>query len=385
MIARIRTFILFTICFLMIALAATAQEVRLVTKRFHAPSLEGNLFNDTPDRTVSIYLPPSYDTEPERLYPVVYLLHGFVTYGQYSWISGPDGHFADTIKPWMKDGKFREMIVAMPNSANKFQGSYYANSATTGNWSDYIAKDVVEYMDSNYRTLPQRESRAVIGHSMGGYGGMALGLEYPDVFGCMGSMAGTLDLTQYFGRNCWNYARASELENLADFYPLPEQTRIAIAVSAAFCPNLDNPPFYADFPWVYDDSRKPVKNQDVWDRYMEHDIPTRLAPNVDSLRRMRAICINCGTSDQYGLLIDARRVHDELNRLSIPHDYLEFSGNHTSGVSIGNLNALEVFSKAMAFEMISPLENLSEQSIEVITTVSSQGKLATTWAAAKSQ
>ena len=381
MTTRTHTFVSVTVCFFMIALASTAQEGWFVTERFHAPSLEGNLFNDLTDRTVTIYLPPSYDTEPERLYPVVYMVHGYVIRGQFSWISGPDGHFSATLNSWMKNGKFKEMIVAMPNSSNKFQGSYYANSATTGNWNDYIAKDVVEYIDSNYRTLPQRESRAVIGHSMGGYGGMALGLEYPDVFGCMGSMAGTLDLTQYFGRNCWNYARASELENLVDFYSMPEQTRIAIAVSAAFCPNLDNPPFYADFPWIYDDSRKPVRNQDTWDRYMEHDIPTRLAPNVDSLRRMRAICINCGTSDQYGLLIDARRVHDELNGLSIPHDYLEFAGNHTSGVSIGNLNALEVFSNAMAFEMITPLEDPSEQP----TPVHPQGKLATTWASVKSQ
>jgi len=177
MVARIRSYFIVILWLLLIGIAATAQEGKLVDDEFYSPLLEGNLFGDTPDREITIYLPPSYDTEPERVYPVVYLVHGYLAYGQYSWILGPEGHFPRTMNSWVKDGKVKEMIVAMPNSVNKLLGSYYTNSAATGNWSDYIAKDVVEYVDSNYRTLPQRESRAVIGHSMGGYGGMALGLE----------------------------------------------------------------------------------------------------------------------------------------------------------------------------------------------------------------
>jgi S-formylglutathione hydrolase FrmB len=211
---------------------------------------------------------------------------------------------------------------------------------------------------------------------MGGYGGMALGLEYPDVFGCMGSMAGPLDLTQYFGSISWAFARASELKNLANFFSQSFQVKLAIAASAAFCPNPDNPPFYADFPWIYDDSRKAVRNQDAWDRYMEHDILTRLAPNVDSLRRMRAIYIDSGTSDEYGFLTDARLVHDELSRLNIPHDYREFPGGHTCCISNSTVNALGVFSKAMDFEMTTPLE----QPTESVLAVYPQGRLVTTWA-----
>jgi enterochelin esterase-like enzyme len=382
---RMRTYIPVILWFLLTGFVVTAQDGRLVTEKVHSPSLEGNLFNDKTDRAVTIYLPPSYDTETDRRYPVVYLVHGYIDTGQYSWINGPAGRFPSTMNSWVKNGKVKEMIVVMPNSVNKFQGSYYANSAATGNWNDYIARDVVEYVDSNYRTLPQRESRGVIGHSMGGYGGMALGLEYPDVFGCMGSMAGPLDLTQYFGRISLAFARASKLKNLSDFYSQGFEGKLAIAVSAAFCANPDNPPFYADFPWVYDDSGKVVKNQDAWDRYMEHDILTRLAQNVDSLRRMRAIYIDSGKSDEYSFLTDARRVHDELNRLNIPHDYLEFPGGHTCCISNSTANALEVFSDAMAFEMVTPSETPLEQTTEPKIAVYPQGKLAATWASVKSQ
>ncbi len=378
---KISTYILVILWFLLNGFAAIAQEGRLVTERVHSPSLEGNLLNDSTYRTVAIYLPPSYDTEPDRVYPVVYLVHGTISTGQNAWITGNAGRFPSTMNSWVKNGKVKEMIIVMPNSVNKLIGSYYANSTATGNWNDYIAKDVVEYIDSKYRTLPQRESRGVIGHSMGGYGGMALGLEYPDVFGCMGSMAGPLDLTKYFGLISWAFAVASELKEFKSFYSQRFEVQLAIMVSAAFCPNPDNPPFYADFPWIYDESRKVVRNKDAWDRYMEHDILTRLAPNIDSLRRMKAIYIDSGTSDEYCFFTDARLVHDELNRLNIPHDYLEFPGGHTCCISNSTANALEVFSKAMAFEKITP----SEQPKESTTTVYPQGKLVSTWAAVKSQ
>lgn len=65
------------LCLFMIGLNATAQEGQIIRETVHSPSLEGNLLGDSPNRQVNIYLPPSYDTEPGRYYPVVYLLHGF--------------------------------------------------------------------------------------------------------------------------------------------------------------------------------------------------------------------------------------------------------------------------------------------------------------------
>jgi S-formylglutathione hydrolase FrmB len=254
----------------------------------------------------------------------------------------------------------------MPNSYNRLQGSGYTNSSTTGKWADYIAEDLVEYIDNKYRTLPQRESRAVIGHSMGGYGGMNLGMNYPDVFNCMGSMAGLLDLTQYPVRISWAYAQAAKLKNLSDFYSQPYDVRAAITMSAGFCPNPDRLPFYADFPWERDASNKLVKNEEVWDRFMEHDILTRLEENASALLNMGAIYTDCGTSDGFNFLVDLRRIRDELQRLGVPHHYREFSGDHTCCVMTSTGEALEVFSNAMAFEMLVGVEPA--------------GKLATAWA-----
>ena len=74
------------------------------------------------------------------------------------------------------------MIVVMPNAYSKYGGSMYSSSVTTGDWEMYIAEDLVAYMDSHYRTIPERGSRGLAGHSMGGYGAVRIGMKRPDVF-----------------------------------------------------------------------------------------------------------------------------------------------------------------------------------------------------------
>ena len=151
--------------------------------KVHGKSLEGNLDGDSADRDVSIYLPPSYKTEKNRRYPVVYMLHGFTDsdaqwFGVVKhWINLPE-----VINKSLTEGQSREMIVVMPNGFTRFKGSMYSNSVTVGDWETFITKELVAYIDAHYRTLAQPESRGLAGHSMGGYGTMRLGMKSTDVF-----------------------------------------------------------------------------------------------------------------------------------------------------------------------------------------------------------
>ena len=79
-------------------------------------------------------------------------------------------------------GTAREMIVVMPNAFTLHKGSMYSNSVTTGDWETYVARDLVAYVDGHYRTIPNRMSRGLGGHSMGGYGAVRIGMKRPDVF-----------------------------------------------------------------------------------------------------------------------------------------------------------------------------------------------------------
>ena len=133
--------------------------------KIHGAALEGNLEGDAVDRDVIVFLPPSYAKEKARRYPVVYALHGFFI-GAAQW-SG-EIHVPQTIEGAFAQGA-REMIVVLPDSKTIYNGSMYSSSATTGDFENYIAHDVVANIDAHYRTIPNRESRGLVGHSMGGY------------------------------------------------------------------------------------------------------------------------------------------------------------------------------------------------------------------------
>ena len=151
--------------------------------KVHGKSLEGNLDGDSPDRDVSIYLPPSYKTNPQKRYPVVYFLHGFTDndaqwYGFVKhWINLP--RIVDSV---FASGSAQEMIFVTPNAYTRFAGSFYSSSVTTGNWEDFVTKELVAYIDAHYHTIPNAQSRGLAGHSMGGYGSMRIGQKHPEDF-----------------------------------------------------------------------------------------------------------------------------------------------------------------------------------------------------------
>src|ERR1700733_16178441 len=158
--------------------------------KVHGKSLEGNLEGDSPDRDVNVYLPPAYAANRNQRYPVVFLLHGYLFTDQY-WtgkgVSIPGANMPGANVPAAMDnltarGDAKPMIVVMPNAYSTYAGSMYSSSVTTGDWETYIAEDLVAYMDTHYRTIPDRLSRGLAGRSMGGYGTIRIGMKRPDVF-----------------------------------------------------------------------------------------------------------------------------------------------------------------------------------------------------------
>jgi S-formylglutathione hydrolase FrmB len=154
--------------------------------KVHGTSLEGNLEGDPADRDVFVYLPPSYASPAGRRYPVVYFLHGYGATAEAYWklMVVPDAS-----NKVMNAGTVHEMIVVLPDAHTIDDGSMYSNSPTTGDWEGYITRDLVAYIDSHYRTIANRESRGLAGHSMGGYGTLRLAMKYPDVFSSIYAMS----------------------------------------------------------------------------------------------------------------------------------------------------------------------------------------------------
>jgi enterochelin esterase-like enzyme len=120
------------------------------------------LLGDPTQQKVYIYLPPSYDATPTKRFPTLYLLHGFLS-SSAVWVTGSyQGLNLQTLMDELiRSGKVREMIVVAANGKDSYGGSFYSNSTVTGNWDDFITRDLVGNIDANYRTIPRAESRGI--------------------------------------------------------------------------------------------------------------------------------------------------------------------------------------------------------------------------------
>ncbi len=136
-----------------------AKPVTVEQIKIHGKSLDGNLEGDAVDRDVFVFLPPSYQKDKHRRYPVVYALHGY-SIGAEQWTH--EIHVPQTIEGAFALGT-KEMIVVLPDSKTVHNGSMYSSSVTTGDFERFIAHDVVEYIDAHYRTFPNRSSRGLRG------------------------------------------------------------------------------------------------------------------------------------------------------------------------------------------------------------------------------
>jgi enterochelin esterase-like enzyme len=219
---------------------ATVERITI-----HGKALEGNLERDTVDRPVLVFLPPSYARERNRRYPVVFALHGY-SIGAEQW--SLEIHVPQTIEGAFALGT-QEMMVVLPDSKTVHNGSMYSSSATTGDFENFIAGDVVSYIDAHYRTIPNRNSRGLVGHSMGGYGASRIGMKHPDVFGSLYIMSPCCLSARGAGSaNPENEEALAAVKTAEDSAKLPFGLRAQLASAAAWSPNPNNPPLYLDLP-----------------------------------------------------------------------------------------------------------------------------------------
>jgi S-formylglutathione hydrolase len=314
--------------------AQTAPATGTVERvKVHGKSLEGNLSGDSPDRDVSVYLPPSYRSEPTRRYPVVYMLHGF-TDSDDKWF-GPARHWInlpEVIGRALGRGArdTREMIVVMPNAYTQFAGSMYSRSVTTGDWQEYVARELVAYVDAHYRTLARRESRGLAGHSMGGFGTLRIGMRYPDVFSslyalnpcCLAPPAAPA------GSDTATAPSAAErVRTPAEFEQAPFGVKAALASAAAWSPNPLNPPLYLDLP-----TQNGRWRPEVAARWAANAPLAMLDQHVFDLRRLRAIGIDAGTREPT-IGPTTRALHELLDRYRIRHAFEIYEGDHVNRVA----------------------------------------------------
>ena len=326
--------------------AKLAGKLERVT--VHGDSLVGNLSGDSPDRLVSVYLPPSYAAQPQRRYPVLYLLHGF-TDSDANWFGFSGAHFVNV--PGATDranaAGARELIIVMPNAFTKFAGSMYSSSAATGDWEAFVAKDLVTYVDSHYRTLAKRTSRGLAGHSMGGYGTIRIGMKYPEVFSSLYSLSPCC-MAANLAPSAEQFAGAQKVKTDADIAALAPAdfgTKAMLASAAAWSADPKNPPLYIDLP-LADGKIAP----DVVARWVANAPLTMVHQYIPNLRKYAAIAVDAGDKDQP--IESTVRVLDQiLSSYGIAHTAETYGGDHVNHIDERVASkVLPFFSAHLAFE-----------------------------------
>ncbi len=302
---------------------ANAKPVTMEHIKVHGAALEGNLEGNAVDRDVLVFLPPSYAKETSRRYAVVYALHGY-SIGAEQWTH--EIHVPQTIEGAFAQGA-QEMIVVLPDSKTVHNGSMYSSSVTTGDFEKFIAHDLVAYIDTHYRTIPERTSRGLVGHSMGGYGASRIGMKHPDVFGSL-----------YIMSPCCLSARVGgpvnpEMEKTLEAVKTPEDSaklpffaRAQLASAAAWSPDPKNPPLYLDLPM-----KDGAPQAEVLAKWAANAPLAFVDQYIGNLKQYRAIAMDVG--DQDGLRVDAGKLHDVFDKYGIANSFEIYPGTHTSAVA----------------------------------------------------
>lgn len=245
------------LCLLLVIGFVAARAQKVDTVAVYSPSMEKNIKN-------VIIFPAEYSQQSDRRFPVVYLLHGYG--GRYdSWIS---------IKSELPQvASEAGVIIVCPDGQNSWYWDSPVNPKVR--FDTYVSRELISYIDKNYRTVASSAGRAVTGFSMGGHGGLWLGFTHQDVFGACGSICGGVDIR-----------------------PFPENWDMKRSLGS-----------YGE-------------NRQRWD---EHTVINQLYRL--STKGSPAIIIDCGVDDFF------YEVNEELHRkllyYNIPHDYISRPGAHT--------------------------------------------------------
>jgi predicted alpha/beta superfamily hydrolase len=169
-------------------------EGMIVRHNFFSESLQN-------ERPVDIYLPPGYETETEQYYPVIYMHDGNnlfdpnIAFGDVHW------EVDTTIEKLLKINQIEKLIVVgIHNTMGRNYEYTWVPMELHGKeeggggskYAEFIIKELKPFIDSNYRTLKDRENTAVIGSSLGGLISLYLGKYYPDTFSKIGAMSASL-------------------------------------------------------------------------------------------------------------------------------------------------------------------------------------------------
>lgn len=302
---------------------AQTEKGEVVTTSLYSKSLE-NEMGENPSRAVSVYLPPGYQNDTKR-YPVVYFLHGFM--GDNRMLE----QMAGLLDFGIRTRKIRPFILVIPDQKTTYDGSFYSNSGLFGNWEDFTAFDLVKHVDETYRTIPDKDSRGITGHSMGGYGALKIAMHHPDIFSSVYALSpGALTIVREYGPNSDTYRELSRINTLEEL----NKTyfgKVIVAFGRSWSPNPDKAPFYCDLPFRFE-GNKLITNPAVLEKWYENLPLHMIDDNLENLKKLKAIKMDWGRNAGDRFTIMCEMFSQRLENVGITHFAEEYIGTHVDNI-----------------------------------------------------
>ena len=301
--------------------------------------LANNALGDPPVRRVAVWTPPEYEGNGETRYPTIYYLASFTSSGlkALNW-DGFSENIVERLDRLVGTGKMAPTIVVMPDGFTSLGGNQYIDSPAVGPWASYLTKELVPFVDENWRTLDACEHRGVFGYSSGGYGALVHGMLHPDVWGGIACHSGDM----YFPYACLpDFPLA--IDTLRRFEGNPAaflkkmrtkiklrgsdiMTLMILALAAFYDPDLENP----DCIQLPFDARTGELIDERWQQWLRWDPVQMAEEHVDNLKKLKCLFFDCGSRDQYRLHHGARILAQRFEDLGVPYRYEEFDDDHSS-------------------------------------------------------
>jgi len=324
--------------------------------------LRGNPWGDPHVRKVGAWLPPQYDGSGNKRFPVLYDLVGFTGSGlaHANWKPFGD-NVPERAARLIHEGRMAPAIIVFPDCFTALGGNQYVNSSAIGGYADYLTKEIIPFVDREFRTLASREHRGCFGKSSGGYGAIIHGMKYAQHWGAIANHSGdayfdfvyrhdwpntlnALAKHRVPGRRAGPYGARREARRMARgaddgrirrfLKHVWKKEKVSgkeghaimnLCMAATYDPDPRAPlgfriPFNAETGELIEAR---------WRNWLKHDPINLVARYKKNLKTLRGIYIDCGWRDQYHIHYGARILSRRLAEAGVRHRYEEFDDDHS--------------------------------------------------------
>ncbi len=349
----------------------------LVVLEHSSRVLADNPLGDPHVRKLPVWLPPQYSQgRGGRRFPVLYDMVGYTGSGwsHVAWRNFEE-NLPERAARLVHERKMGPCILVFPDCFTALGGNQYINSSAIGRYADYLTKELIPFVDREFRTLADRDHRGCFGKSSGGYGAIVHGMKYAKYWGAVADHSGDA----YFDF-VYHHDWPNTLNELAK-YRVPKQKPGSFKPKANLRAGLDDGRVrrFLEHIWskpklsgaethclmnlcmaaTYDpapsapngfklpfDLETGERIEARWQKWLAHDPIHLVARHKAALKSLRGIYVDCGWRDQYHIHYGCRLLSQSLKRAGIAHRYEEFDDDH-SGVDYRMDVSLPFLSRAL--------------------------------------